>query len=75
MCLGTIGQITAVGPDRRVQVRAGDRVVNASLLAVSDPLGPGDWVVMHSGLVLGGLTEQEAADALELRAPRDEGAL
>jgi len=74
MCLGTIGQITTVGPDLRVQVRAGERVLTASLLAVTDPLGPGDWVVVHSGLVLGSLTEQEAADALELREPTDEGA-
>lgn len=71
MCLGTVGQITAVGPDQRVVVLAAGREVAASLLAVSDPLRPGDWVVVHSGLVLGRLTEQEAADALALRAPKD----
>jgi len=74
MCLGVIGQVTAAGPDRCVQVHAGDREVTASLLTVSDTVGPGDWVLMHSGLVLARLTEQEARDALELREPTSEGA-
>jgi len=72
MCLGTVGQITAAGPDRCVQVRAGDREISASLLAVSDAVGPGDWVLVHSGLVLARLTDQEATDALELRKPTNE---
>ena len=67
MCLGTVGQIAAMGPDRCVEVRTGGRDVTASLLAVSDDLGPGDWVLVHSGLILARLTEQEAVDALDLR--------
>ena len=39
MCLGTVGQITAVGADRCVQVRAGDREITASLLALSETVG------------------------------------
>jgi len=74
MCLGTVGQITAARPDRCVQVRAGDREITASLLAVSDTVGPGDWVLVHSGLVLARLTDQEATNALELRKPTNEGA-
>jgi hydrogenase maturation factor len=74
MCLGTVGQITEMGPDRCVQVRAGDREITGSLLAVSDTVGLGDWVVVHSGLVLARLTEHEARDALELREPPCEGA-
>jgi hydrogenase maturation factor len=74
MCLGTVGQITEVGPDHCVQVRAGDREITGSLLAVSDTVGLGDWVVVHSGLVLARLTEHEARDALELREPTCEGA-
>lgn len=73
MCLGTIGLVTEVGPARCVGVRVGDRVITASLLAMTDAVGPGDWVLMHSGLVLGRLTEQEARDALELRNPTNEG--
>jgi hydrogenase maturation factor len=74
MCLGTVGRITTVGADRCVQIRTGNREITASLLAVSDTVGPGDWVLVHSGLVLARLTEQEARDALKLRAPIDEGA-
>ena len=73
MCLGTVGQVTASGSRRCVEVDAGDRVITASLLAMTDAVGPGDWVLVHSGLVLGRLTEQEARDALELRNPTNEG--
>jgi hydrogenase expression/formation protein HypC len=74
MCLGTVGQITTVNADRCVQIHSGDREFSASLLAVSDPVGPGDWVLVHSGLVLARLTEHEAMDALELREPTSQGA-
>ena len=67
MCLGTVGLITAMEPDQHVRVRAGDRDITASLLAVTETVGPGDWVLVHSGLVLNLLTEPEARDALELR--------
>lgn len=67
MCLGTVGRITTIGADRCVEVRTGGREITASLLAVADELAPGDWVLVHSGLVLDRLTEAEARDALELR--------
>jgi hydrogenase maturation factor len=73
MCLGTVGQVTAEGGDQRVKIRAGDRDITASLLAVSDPIEPGDWVLVHSGLVLERLTAQEARDALQLRETTSEG--
>ena len=74
MCLGTVGRITSVGSDQRVQIRAGDREISASLLAVNDPVEPGDWVLVHSGLVLERLTEHDASDALKLRNVNSEGA-
>ena len=67
MCLGMVGQVLSEGPVGCVEVDAGDRIITASLLAMSDAVGPGDWVLMHSGLVLGRLSEHEARDALELR--------
>jgi hydrogenase maturation factor len=36
---------------------------------MTDAVQAGDWVLMHSGMVLGLLTEEEAKDALELRNP------
>jgi hydrogenase expression/formation protein HypC len=73
MCLGIVGQVLALGANGGVDVEAGDRVITASLLAMTDAVAPGDWVLMHSGLVLGRLTEQEARDAIELRNPTNEG--
>ena len=73
MCLGMVGQVLSVGPAGCVEVDAGDRIITASLLAMPDAVGPRDWVLMHSGLVLGRLTEQEARDALELRNLTNEG--
>jgi hydrogenase maturation factor len=73
MCLGTVGQVTAADVAGCVEVDAGDRVITASLLTMTDAVAPGDWVLMHSGLVLGLLTEQEAMDALALRNPTTEG--
>lgn len=74
MCLGTVAQVTALDGNQGVQVRVGDRLMPASLLAVTDPVQPGDWVLVHSGLVLARLTDQEAGDALRLRNPTTEGA-
>ena len=73
MCLGTVGLVTAADAAGCVEVDAGDRVITASLLTMTDAVVPGDWVLMHSGLVLGRLTEQEARDALELRNLTNEG--
>jgi len=69
MCLGIVGQVTAMRSPGCVDVDAGDRVVTALLPTMSDALQAGDWVLIHSGMVLGLLTEQEAKDALELRNP------
>jgi len=68
MCLGTVGQVTAAGVNGSVEVDDGVRVITASLLTMTDAVVPGDWVLMHSGLVLGLLTEHEAKDALGLRS-------
>ena len=74
MCLGTVGQITTVNDNRCVQIHSGDREITASLLAVNEPVSPGDWVLVHSGLVLARLTQHEAMDALDLRGPTSQGA-
>jgi len=73
MCLGMVGQVTTMGSTGCVEVDAGDRVITASLLAMTDAVRPGDWVLVHSGLVLGLLTEPEARDALEIRTTTNEG--
>lgn len=72
MCLGTVAQVTEL-TEAGVVVRAGTRVVRASLIAAPGPVQAGDWVLVHSGLVLVRLTEQEAQVALELREPATKG--
>jgi hydrogenase expression/formation protein HypC len=39
------------------------RLINMGLL--DDPLGPGDWVLVHMGFALSAMTAQEAQDALD----------
>lgn len=73
MCLGMVGQILAAGPEGYVEVETGGRIITASLLAMPDAVGPGDWVLMHSGLVLGRLSEEEARDAFAIRNVTNEG--
>ncbi len=60
-----------------VVVEADGRAVEASNLTPGEvPLHTADWVIVHSGFVLGTLSEAEALDALAIRAappapPRD----
>ena len=49
MCLGMVGQVTTVRSPGCVEVDAGDRVVTASLLTMTDAVRAGDWVLMHQG--------------------------
>lgn len=72
MCLGSIGQIVAVHDGGEAIVDADGRRQRALNLTPGQvPLVAGDWVVVHSGFVLGTLTEPEALDALSIRAHHD----
>jgi hydrogenase expression/formation protein HypC len=66
MCLGIPAQLVAgeTGhPDlARVDMGGVTRVINMGLL--DDPLGPGDWVLVHMGFALQAMTAAEAQDAL-----------
>jgi hydrogenase expression/formation protein HypC len=67
MCLGIPAQLVAgeTGhPDlARVDMGGVTRVINMGLL--DDPLGPGDWVLVHMGFALQAMTAAEAQDALD----------
>jgi hydrogenase expression/formation protein HypC len=76
MCLGIPAQLVAGNaghPDlAMVDVGGVTRVVNMGLL--DEPLGPGDWVLVHMGFALSAMTPQEARDALAaLGAEREAG--
>jgi hydrogenase expression/formation protein HypC len=67
MCLGIPAQLVqgeTGHPDLAVADMAGvKRLINMGLL--DDPLGPGDWVLVHMGFALSAMTAAEAQDALD----------
>jgi hydrogenase expression/formation protein HypC len=67
MCLGELAEVIDVGADSAL-VSGGGPVRSVSLLALTDPLTPGDWVVTHAGFALARLTAEQAGEAIALRA-------
>jgi hydrogenase expression/formation protein HypC len=67
MCLGIPGQLKEIseinGHLARVEVSGVTRIVNIGLLE-DEPLGPGDWVLIHVGFAMSKIDEAEAALAL-----------
>lgn len=67
MCLGELAEVIDVGTAKAI-VSGGGRTRTVSLLTLTDPVTPGDWVVIHSGFALARLTADEAGEATALRA-------
>ena len=55
MCLGELAEVIEVGTVEAL-VAGGGRTRTVSLLTLTDPVLPGDWVVIHSGFALTRLT-------------------
>ena len=66
MCLGELAEVIDVGT-QNAMVSGGGRTRTVSLLTLTDPVTPGDWVVIHSGFALARLTAEEAREATVLR--------
>ena len=66
MCLGELAEVIDVGAQNAL-VSGGGRTRTVSLLTLTDPLTPGDWVVIHSGFALARLTAEQAREATALR--------
>ena len=66
MCLGELAEVIDVGTQNAL-VSGGGRTRTVSLLTLTDPLTPGDWVVIHSGFALARLTAEQAREATALR--------
>ena len=62
MCVAVPFQVVDADAER-ARVSRGGRIAVVSLLAMTEPLFPGDWVLVHSGFVLATLTPAEAADS------------
>jgi hydrogenase expression/formation protein HypC len=67
MCVAYPAQVTAVGPDGTATVLVHGRPLRIALLAVAEqPIGPGDWLLVHSGLALARIDADEARARLAL---------
>jgi hydrogenase expression/formation protein HypC len=68
MCLGIPGQVVELLDIHehlaKVDVNGVGRIINIGLLE-DEPLGPGDWVLIHVGFAMSKIDEHEAAMALE----------
>lgn len=67
MCLGELARVRQLSGTRAAVVDTGSREVTVSLLTLDEPVGAGDWLLIHSGFALSRLTEEEARDALSIR--------
>jgi hydrogenase assembly chaperone HypC/HupF len=66
MCVAVPYQVVDAD-DERARVSRDGRIAVVSLLAMTAPLHPGDWVLVHSGFVLATLTPAEAAELSTMR--------
>jgi hydrogenase expression/formation protein HypC len=73
MCLGLTCQVAAVTGDGRALVDHGGRLTAVSLLTLDEPVHPGEWLLVHAGFALARLSEEQVADARELRATTEKG--
>ena len=69
MCLGKLAEVIDVSA-KTAMVSCDGRPQRVSLLTLTEPLTPGDWVVIHSGFALARLTADEAGEAIALRHSR-----
>lgn len=68
MCLGELARVMELTTERAALVDTGSREATVSLLTLDDPVVAGDWVLIHSGFALCRLTDEEARDAMAIRA-------
>ena len=71
MCLAIPGQVIEMVDEinqiAKVNVVGVRRNINVGLLAsVEEPIGPGDWVLIHVGFALSRIDEEEAHATLDL---------
>jgi hydrogenase expression/formation protein HypC len=70
MCLAIPGEVVELLPGNDDQLALVDvvgvkRRINVGLLE-GEPLGPGDWVLIHVGFAMSKVDEKEAAEALRM---------
>lgn len=71
MCLSTPARVIETAPPGAALVEAGGRrttVLLTALGADADSVQPGTWLLVHSGLAVDRLSDDDAAALLRLRA-------
>ena len=64
MCLAVPGKVLSVEGEQ-AEVDLNGAIYSASL-QLSEPVAPGDWVIVHSGFVLNKIDEADARRNIEL---------
>ena len=71
MCLAIPGQILELCDDQRqlaiVDISGVRRKINVHLLE-DEPLGPGDWVLIHVGFAMSKISAEQALEQIRLLA-------
>jgi hydrogenase expression/formation protein HypC len=75
MCVGLPAVVIGLSDDRTSATVEAGGVRRAAPVFMLDegPLEPGDWVLVHCGLVVGRMTDAEAGEVLELLASAQRG--
>jgi hydrogenase expression/formation protein HypC len=66
MCISYPARVRTVEPDGMVLVEWPGGTRRVTLLALDEPVAPGDWLLVHSGIALGRLDPADARDRLRL---------
>lgn len=77
MCLGTTGRVVGFLDEEHMAMVEFEGVIRqvstAMLDARGEPVGVGDWVHVHLGLVLETVDEEHAREAIEFQRSLEEG--
>jgi hydrogenase expression/formation protein HypC len=61
MCVAIPARVTSLGADGTATVDLRGRPVQVALFAVDEPVRPGDWLLVHSGIAVARVDDEEAA--------------
>jgi hydrogenase expression/formation protein HypC len=60
MCVAIPARVTELGADATATVDLRGRLIRVALFAVDEPVQPGDWLLVHSGIAVARVDETEA---------------
>jgi hydrogenase expression/formation protein HypC len=66
MCVAIPAQVTALDADGTATVDLRGRLIRVALFPVDEPVQPGDWLLVHSGIAVARIDGAEAAVRYQL---------